>query len=250
MARRRSPTARSAATRHCDGGGGVTTYGTATLTNCTISGNSATKHGGGGGQLSARRRSPTAPSAATRPSDGGGVYNDGSSTVDAHRHDRRRQHRRIGASDIAGTARGRELQPDRRRAAAGGLTDGPDRQHRRTSLDRPAAGPAGQLRRADPDHGPAPRQPRHRRGHRRHAASPPTSAACRWTRPARHRRLPDQPWSSTRPSDGTHLPSGDLSLRQAVNLADVLDADRDDHLRPDRLRHASDDHPDAGHARR
>ena len=37
--------------------------------------------------------------------------------------------------------------------------------------------------------------------------------------------------------DGTGSPSGDLSLRQAVNLADSWAARRD-HLRPDRLRHS------------
>ena len=83
--------------------------------------------------------------------------------------------------------RGDQLQPD-----VGGTSAAwkhlasqgqqPDRQHRRLArgwassdltgtnvtgaLDA-AAGPAGQLRRPDPDHGPAARQPGHRRGHQR-----------------------------------------------------------------------------------
>ena len=116
-------------------GGGLFNQGTATLTDCTISGNSAKFHGGGAGQLRrhghahrlhhlrqlGRQRTAAACDNAARPtltdctisgnsaSVGGGLYNYTGTvyhgTADAHRHDRRRQHRSsTAASDIGGSA--------------------------------------------------------------------------------------------------------------------------------------------------
>ena len=130
-ARRRSPTARSAATppRY---GGGLDNRGTATLTDCTISGNSASVGGGleqrrhgdahrlhdqrqlrpvrrrRPGSTSARRRSPTARSAATPPSTAAaGWTTSGTATLD-RLHDQRQLRRQHGGGlynyGTAGTA--------------------------------------------------------------------------------------------------------------------------------------------------
>ena len=89
---------------------------------------------------------------------------------DPHRHDRRGQYSRaagratlaaIAATAVTGTY---NLIGT---GGSGGLTNGGRRQHRPDQPRRPGPGPAGRLRRADPDHGAAPRQPGHRRGHRR-----------------------------------------------------------------------------------
>ena len=97
--------------------------GTATLTDCTVSGNSTT------GGLSWYGTRGVAQ--------GGGVDNGGTATLTntivAGNRRRRRLRQLLG-----------QLQPGRR---------------------KPPAGPAGQLRRPDPDHGPSPRQPRHRHRH-------------------------------------------------------------------------------------
>ena len=53
---------------------------------------------------------------------------------------------------------------------SGGITNGVNGNIVLDQPRRPRPGPAGQLRRADPDHGPAARQPGHRRRHRRRTA--------------------------------------------------------------------------------
>ena len=50
-------------------------------------------------------------------------------------------------------------------------------------------------------------------------------------------------------SDGIGSPPGELSLRQAIDLAERPGRQRNDHVRPDRLCHIADDHADAGPAR-
>ena len=48
----------------------------------------------------------------------------------------------------------------------------------------------------------------------------------------------DRRWWSTRPPTACGCPLGTLDLRGAVDLANVQPGRSDDHLRPDRLRHA------------
>ena len=94
------------------------------------------------------------------------------------RHRRRellRRHRHVQPD------RQRRLRRDRRRHR---------RQYRPDQPRRPGPRPAGGQRRADPDHGPAARQPRDRRRHaRRGRHHRPARVAPRLA--ARHRRLPD-----------------------------------------------------------
>ena len=118
-----------------------------TLTNVTIAGNSAASNGGGG---IANGGTATLNNTIVANNSGGDID---FGTVS-------------GANNLIGDA-----------ANAGGLSNGSQWQHRGR---QPAAVAAGQLRRADADHGLAARQPGHRRGQqradpRRHP--PPTSAA-------------------------------------------------------------------------
>ena len=99
---------------------GSTRRGTATLTNCTITGNSATASGAAAVQRSCR-------------------------DDDADRHDRRRQHRGlIGASDIGGTvARRHRLDNLIGTGGSGGLINGSDGNIVLTSLAGLGLAPLG-----------------------------------------------------------------------------------------------------------
>ena len=86
-------------------------------------------------------------------------------------------------------------------------------------------------------------------GHRRHRPAPPTSAASAWLAP-RHRRLPD-PDSVVESADGDGRPTrrSGLTLPGGCQPGQSVRRRRHDHLRPDCLRHAADDHPDGRPAR-
>ena len=149
--------------RH-DDGGGLWNYGTATLTDCTISGNSANDGGGVSayGPLTLTACTVSGNSAAI----GGGVYllsgpysrtTIGDTIVAGNAA--------ITSPDLFGTVdqdRGYNLIGDG--DGASGFTAAGDQVGTAASPIDPLARPAGRLRRADPDHGPLGRQPGHRQG--------------------------------------------------------------------------------------
>ena len=187
-ARRRSPTARSAATPPAIRRRRVQRYGTATLTDCTISGNSA-RNGGGVHYLERHGDAHrTARSAATPPHGGGGLLSVGRPDDD-RRHDRRGQHRRRLPNAIGGgTTDVRAVQPDRHRRLG--------RLHR----GRPATSPPARSIRGWPRWATTAGRPRP------WPSSPaaPPSARARGRR--RHHHRPARLRRSTRPSPTSALP--------------------------------------------
>ena len=208
-------------------GGGLENSGTITLTDCTISGNSASSFGGGlwrrrhgdahrlydQRQLRHLRRRRE----CLRPSDAHRLHGQRQFgrlrrrrlppeqprlPDDDRRHDRRGQRRNHQPRPLRDGRPGPGLQPDRRRGRR-------QRVHRRRrpgghrrQPHRSVAGPAGRLRRADPDHGPPPGSPAIGKG----VALPGITTDQRGF--ALDSPRPDIgafqsiPWSSTRPATG------------------------------------------------
>ena len=172
------------------GAGGLYNGGTLTLTNCTVSGNTASGVFTGGGVVNGTRYN-TAPTltminCTVSANTGWRAAADGdlgatvtlTNTIVA---EQRRRRRRLWLSFV-----GHE-QLDRHRLLQTGLSERGQRQPRQR--DQPAAGPAGQLRRADPDHGPAARQPGDQRRHQRPGIPDDRPARPGPGRRRRHRRL-------------------------------------------------------------
>ena len=142
--------------------------GTTTLSNCTLSGNTAGGFGGGVYNIYVNATLTNCTVSGNSASAGGGLFNGrGTITETPRQHDRGSEHRRRRAPDVSGTftSQGNNLI---------GETDGSsgwvgsDLTGTIASPLNPTAGAAGQLRRADPDHGLAARQPGHRCRHRHH----------------------------------------------------------------------------------
>ena len=177
-------------------GGGVNNYGTATLTGCTISGNYGY--------------------------DCGGVFNSGAAELTISDTIVAGNTNSFGASDIEGGGYISGSYNLIGTGGSGGLVNGVDGNI--VGVANPLPGPAGQLRRADPDHRPARRQPRHRRGRDRRLPRHHHPDHHRSARPSarlsqsRHRRFPD-------PGGPTHR-------------ADLLGNQRPEH----HLRHPQRDH--------
>ena len=137
-------------------------------------------------------------------------------------HDHRREHgwhesRRLWQLQFSGQQPDRQ---DRRQLRLGHLR--PDWHHRPAA--QPVAGTTGQLRRPDPDDGPAYRQPAIDAGNV--ALVPPGVTTDQRGLPLDSPHPTSAPsrairWWST-PRSMVILPPGDLSLRQAVNLANLL----------------------------
>ena len=127
------------------------------------------------------------------------------------------------ASDIAGTVAGSHNLIGT--GGSGGLTNGQNGNIVLTSLTGLGLAPLGFYGGPDPDHGPAPRQPRHRQGRRRQRRHH-RPARLPAGQPDRHRRLPDQVSTGklvvNSTADGSGNQPGKLDLRGAVDLADVL----------------------------
>ena len=181
-----------------DAGGLFDLAATAYLTACTVSGNSAS------GKYSA----------AACPTSGTATLTD---TIVAGNTNP------SGASDIGGATNVSGSDNLIGTGGSGGLVNGVDGNIVLTSLTDLGLAPLGDYGGPTADHGPAPRQPRHRRGHRRQRRHHRSARL-----PARLPQ-PDIGAFQTQPalvvnttSDGIASPAGELNLRQAVNLANVL----------------------------
>ena len=189
------------------GGGGLYNGGTLTLTNCTVSGNSANwlrrRRG------STRRRYFGNCAAAPRStltnctvSGNSGQLRGGLSAGrpgHADQHDRRRQHGEA-------TSTPRPLSGTNNLIGTGGCGRAGERGQRQPRRrGQPGAGPAGQLRRPDPDDGPAARQPGDRRRHQRprhphdRPARPGPGSAPSTSAPSRARASPSRSVAGSTP---------------------------------------------------
>ena len=237
--------------------------GTVTLTDCTISGNSAARrrravqrrHGDAHRlhdqrQLRRVRRRrgqlcrhgdarPTARSAATPPAAAAGCTTrpgDG----DAHRHDRRGQYRAVsGASDIGGDTSVTGTYNLIGTGGSGGLVNGQNGNIVLTSLTDLGLAPLGDYGGPTQTMALLPGSP---------AIGTGIAVTRRHHRPARLRARLAQPdigafqsqtrWWSTPPIDGSRLAAGRPEPPPGGQPGQRHGRRRDDHLRPDRLRHA------------
>ena len=151
--------------RRCNGGGlyAFNTFAlrltSTTLTNCTVSGNSAGSDGGGVKHERTKYNCTTQHAAGAAQQISNATMTIGN-TIVAREHGRHQRARCLRNRCLPGQQPDRQ---DRRQLRLGRLR--PDRHHRHAA--QPPAGRPGQLRRPDPDDGPAARQPGHRRGQQR-----------------------------------------------------------------------------------
>ena len=195
-----SPTAPSTATPPATTAVACSAPTSVTLGNVTVAGNTASNDGGGVYVLSGVPTLTNATISGNSATSGGGLY----------------LFFGVGATVtntiVAGQANGGDTGGTG--FAGGNNVIGVDA----------AAGAPGRLRRADSNHGPAPRQPRHRRGHRRgrHPHDRPARSAA--VRPRRHRRLPEPALARRRyrRSAASAPTPATSACAEAVNLANVL----------------------------
>ena len=196
-------------------GGGLENSGTAMLTNCTISGNSARNGGGRGERRGRGRRSRSPPctisgnSADAAAAACGTLQQHG----DAHRHHRGRQHRVKRRGDIGGNAAGQVTGSYNLigTGGSGGIIGGSGGNIVLTSLADLGLAPLGNYGGPTQTMALLARQRRPSAPARPSAASPPTSVASRSTRhpisaPSRARVSRSRPVAGSTPqqtTDGT-----------------------------------------------